>query len=72
MHPTDLVPKWPAPAAGWTEAAPVGNGRLGATVLGGAEPVRIRHQDRTAEVHVPAGTRTTLDADPCRGEPVPC
>jgi len=30
----DLVLSWPAPATGWVEAAPVGNGRIGAMVLG--------------------------------------
>jgi len=44
---TDLLLSWPDPAADWTEAMPVGNGRLGAMVFGGAGRTRIQVNDAT-------------------------
>ncbi|MET9632532.1 glycoside hydrolase N-terminal domain-containing protein [Lentzea sp. NPDC006480] len=38
---------WPAPAQEWTEALPVGNGRLGAMVFGGAGRSRVQVNDAT-------------------------
>ena len=36
-----------APAAEWTEALPIGNGRLGAMIFGGTERERIQFNDDT-------------------------
>ena len=38
----DLVLWYDEPAAEWLEALPVGNGRLGAMIFGGAEKERIQ------------------------------
>ncbi|WP_330276678.1 glycoside hydrolase family 95 protein [Lentzea sp. NBC_00516] len=38
---------WPSAAAEWTEALPVGNGRLGAMVFGGAGRSRVQVNDAT-------------------------
>ncbi|MFS8102406.1 glycoside hydrolase family 95 protein [Lentzea alba] len=38
---------WPSQAAEWTEALPVGNGRLGAMVFGGAGRSRVQVNDAT-------------------------
>ncbi|KJK44102.1 hypothetical protein UK23_30600, partial [Lentzea aerocolonigenes] len=38
---------WPSPAQEWTEALPVGNGRLGAMVFGGAGRSRVQVNDAT-------------------------
>jgi alpha-L-fucosidase 2 len=38
---------WPAAAGEWTEALPVGNGRLGAMVFGGAGRSRVQVNDAT-------------------------
>ncbi|MDT7783850.1 MAG: alpha-L-fucosidase 2 [Pseudonocardiales bacterium] len=38
---------WPSEAAEWTEALPVGNGRLGAMVFGGAGRSRVQVNDAT-------------------------
>jgi alpha-L-fucosidase 2 len=54
-HPGDLVLAWPRPAADWIEAAPVGNGRLGAMVFGGAEHARFQINDSTAWSGTPHG-----------------
>ncbi|MGW2934114.1 glycoside hydrolase family 95 protein [Streptomyces sp. NPDC001156] len=62
MHPTDLVLKWPAPAGRWTEAAPVGNGRLGAMVFGGAHRARIQLNDSTVWSGTPGGPAAALAA----------
>ncbi|HEX6355462.1 glycosyl hydrolase family 95 catalytic domain-containing protein [Actinophytocola sp.] len=48
----DLVLSWPAPAAEWVEAAPVGNGRIGAMVFGDG---RIQVNDSTVWSGTPAG-----------------
>ncbi len=37
----------PAPAAKWTDAYPVGNGRMGAMVFGGVERERIQFNEET-------------------------
>ncbi|MFF7209374.1 glycoside hydrolase N-terminal domain-containing protein [Streptomyces sp. NPDC008238] len=60
MNPTDLLLGWPAPAAGWNEAAPVGNGRLGAMVFGGAHRARIQINDSTVWSGTPGGPAKAL------------
>ncbi|MFR0354962.1 glycosyl hydrolase family 95 catalytic domain-containing protein [Streptomyces sediminimaris] len=62
MLPSDLVLTWPAPAAAWTEAAPVGNGRLGAMVFGGTHRARIQINDSTVWSGSPGGPATALAA----------
>ncbi len=43
----DLVLRYDAPAAEWTQALPVGNGRLGAMVFGGVGEERIQFNEDT-------------------------
>jgi alpha-L-fucosidase 2 len=43
----DLLLSWPRPAGSWYEAAPVGNGRLGAMVFGGISRDRLQINDST-------------------------
>ena len=43
----DLILSWPAAARQWVEAAPVGNGRLGAMVFGGARRAHWQINDST-------------------------
>ena len=43
----DLRLKFDKPAAKWTEAVPVGNGRIGAMVLGGTEDERLQINEST-------------------------
>jgi alpha-L-fucosidase 2 len=43
----DLRLTYDAPAAGWTEALPLGNGRLGAMVFGGTESERLQINEAT-------------------------
>ncbi|WP_042394739.1 glycosyl hydrolase family 95 catalytic domain-containing protein [Streptacidiphilus carbonis] len=62
MHPTDLLLSWPAPAADWNEAAPVGNGRLGAMVFGGAHRARIQINDSTVWSGTPGVPAAALAA----------
>ena len=62
MHSSDLVLSWPAPAATWTEAAPVGNGRIGAMVFGGTGRARIQINDSTVWSGTPTGPATALAA----------
>ncbi|MBK3565194.1 glycoside hydrolase N-terminal domain-containing protein [Streptomyces sp. MBT62] len=62
MHSSDLVLSWPAPAATWTEAAPVGNGRIGAMVFGGTGRTRIQINDSTVWSGTPSGPATALAA----------
>ena len=56
----DLVLAWPAPAADWNEAAPVGNGRLGAMVFGGAHRARLQINDSTVWSGTPGGPAAAL------------
>ncbi|WP_372669540.1 glycosyl hydrolase family 95 catalytic domain-containing protein [Amycolatopsis kentuckyensis] len=66
---TDLLLSWPDPAADWTEAMPVGNGRLGAMVFGGAGRTRIQVNDATVWSGTPDGPAAALagvDAGPER------
>ncbi|MFJ9784659.1 glycosyl hydrolase family 95 catalytic domain-containing protein [Amycolatopsis sp. NPDC101161] len=66
---TDLLLSWPDPAAEWTEAMPVGNGRLGAMVFGGAGRTRIQVNDATVWSGTPDGPAAALagvDAGPAR------
>ncbi|MBY8879002.1 glycosyl hydrolase family 95 catalytic domain-containing protein [Actinacidiphila acidipaludis] len=58
--PADLLLSWPAPAADWHEAAPVGNGRLGAMVFGGAHRGRIQINDSTVWSGTPDGPAAAL------------
>lgn len=71
MNPTDLLLRWPAPAADWNGAAPVGNGRLGAMVFGGTHRARIQINDSTVWSGTPAGPRRRSPASsppaPVRG-----
>lgn len=55
MTDTDLLLAWPSPAANWFEAAPVGNGRLGAMVFGGAHRARVGLNDATVWSGTPHG-----------------
>jgi len=49
----DLVLWYPRPAGKWTEALPVGNGRLGAMIFGGVGEERIQFNDDTLWVGKP-------------------
>ncbi|MGI5255054.1 glycosyl hydrolase family 95 catalytic domain-containing protein [Actinacidiphila glaucinigra] len=60
MNPTDLLLRWPAPAADWNGAAPVGNGRLGAMVFGGTHRARIQINDSTVWSGTPGGPAKAL------------
>ncbi|HEY0805558.1 MAG TPA: glycoside hydrolase N-terminal domain-containing protein, partial [Pseudonocardiaceae bacterium] len=62
MTPDDLVLAWPAPAANWFEAAPVGNGRLGAMVFGGTDRARLQINDATVWSGTPYGPADALAA----------
>src|SRR3954470_20267866 len=44
---TDLRLWYPRPAEAWTEALPIGNGRLGAMVFGGVEKERLQLNEDT-------------------------
>ena len=50
---TDLVLRYPKPATQWVEALPVGNGRLGAMVFGGAEEEHLQFNESTVWTGVP-------------------
>ncbi|GAA4586781.1 glycoside hydrolase family 95 protein [Planotetraspora phitsanulokensis] len=58
----DLVLAWPRPAANWFEAAPVGNGRLGAMVFGGPGRSRLQVNDSTVWSGRPQGPADALAA----------
>ncbi|MCU1684203.1 MAG: hypothetical protein JWQ81_4942 [Amycolatopsis sp.] len=58
--PDDLRLAWPDPAASWVEAAPVGNGRLGAMVFGGTGRSRWQLNDATVWSGTPDGPATAL------------
>ncbi|MHA6757750.1 glycosyl hydrolase family 95 catalytic domain-containing protein [Streptacidiphilus sp. PAMC 29251] len=60
--PGDLRLAWPLPAANWNEAAPVGNGRLGAMVFGGTRRSRIQINDSTVWSGTPDGPAAALAA----------
>jgi len=60
MTARDLVLAWPEPAALWVEAAPVGNGRLGAMVFGGVERARFQLNDSTVWSGFPGGPARAL------------
>ncbi|MFJ4918913.1 glycosyl hydrolase family 95 catalytic domain-containing protein [Streptomyces sp. NPDC088725] len=60
--PDDLRLRWPRPAEGWTEAAPVGNGRLGAMVFGGVGSARYQINDSTVWSGTPDGPARALEA----------
>ena len=57
---SDLVLSWPGAARQWVEAAPVGNGRLGAMVFGGARSARWQINDSTVWSGTPAGPGEAL------------
>jgi hypothetical protein len=66
---TDLLLSWPHTATDWTEAMPIGNGRLGAMVFGGPGRTRVQVNDATVWSGTPAGPATALaglDAGPDR------
>ncbi|GAA5038764.1 alpha-L-fucosidase 2 [Thermocatellispora tengchongensis] len=52
---------WPRPASSWSEAAPVGNGRLGAMVFGGARRARLQLNDATVWSGYPQGPARALE-----------
>ena len=58
--PADLVLSWPGAARQWVEAAPVGNGRLGAMVFGGTRRARWQINDATVWSGTPSGPDTAL------------
>ena len=60
MNDNDLLLAWPAPAEDWFEAAPVGNGRLGAMVFGGTHRARFGLNDSTVWSGTPDGPATAL------------
>ena len=60
MRHDDLVLSWPAPAGEWVEAAPVGNGRLGAMVFGGPGRTRLQVNDSTVWSGTPHGPADRL------------
>ncbi|HJP74187.1 MAG TPA: glycoside hydrolase N-terminal domain-containing protein [Pseudonocardiaceae bacterium] len=60
MDTNDLLLSWPAPAANWFEAAPVGNGRLGAMVFGGTHRARFGLNDSTVWSGTPDGPKAAL------------
>ena len=60
MRHDDLVLSWPAPAGEWVEAAPVGNGRLGAMVFGGPGRTRVQVNDSTVWSGTPHGPADRL------------
>ncbi|SEQ18164.1 glycosyl hydrolase family 95 catalytic domain-containing protein [Lentzea albida] len=51
---------WPSAAAEWTEALPVGNGRLGAMVFGGTGRSRVQVNDATVWSGTAAGPSRAL------------
>jgi hypothetical protein len=56
----DLVLAWPRPASSWFEAAPIGNGRLGAMVFGGVQRSRLQVNDSTVWSGEPEGPGQAL------------
>ncbi|GIF76672.1 glycosyl hydrolase family 95 catalytic domain-containing protein [Asanoa siamensis] len=61
MTTGNLRLSWAAPATDWVEAVPLGNGRIGAMVFGGAR-ARIQVNDATLWSGHPAGPAQALDA----------
>lgn len=57
---SDLVLSWPGAARQWAEAAPVGNGRLGAMVFGGTRRARWQINDSTIWSGTPDGPGAAL------------
>lgn len=57
---SDLILSWPAAARQWEQAAPVGNGRLGAMVFGGARRARWQINDATVWSGTPHGPSAAL------------
>jgi alpha-L-fucosidase 2 len=60
MDDNDLLLSWPKPADNWFEAAPVGNGRLGAMVFGGPHRARFGLNDSTVWSGTPDGPTSAL------------
>ena len=58
---SDLILSWPSAARQWVEAAPVGNGRLGAMVFGGDRRARWQINDATVWSGTPHGPAAALD-----------
>ncbi|WP_382308186.1 glycoside hydrolase N-terminal domain-containing protein [Herbiconiux sp. UC225_62] len=59
--PGTLRLSWPSAAADWTEAMPIGNGRIGAMVFGGPSG-RLQLNDSTVWSGTPSGPGRALDA----------
>ena len=47
LQAQDLKLWYPKPAVKWTEALPLGNGRIGAMIFGGLENDRIQFNEET-------------------------
>ncbi|PJJ73353.1 alpha-L-fucosidase 2 [Diaminobutyricimonas aerilata] len=54
--------RWPEPAREWVEAAPLGNGRTGAMLVGGLDDARLQLNDSTGWSGTPNRTDEALDA----------
>jgi alpha-L-fucosidase 2 len=67
MTHDSLVLRWPEPAGDWTEAIPIGNGRIGAMVFGGGRTARIQLNDATVWSGSPFGPGRALDEVLSRG-----
>ena len=66
---TDLRLWYEAPAKAWTEALPIGNGRLGAMVFGGMERERLQLNEDTLWAggpYEPANTEALAHLDEVR------
>ncbi|MCU1423695.1 MAG: hypothetical protein JWN36_3346 [Microbacteriaceae bacterium] len=54
--------RWEGPPSRWIEGVPVGNGRLGAMILGGVESFHLQVNDGTVWSGTPTAWRDELDA----------
>ncbi len=52
--------RWDDPASDWVEAAPIGNGRIGAMVFGGVHAARVQINDATVWSGTPSGPAAGL------------
>ena len=55
---SDLSLTYDKPAEKWTEALPIGNGRIGAMVFGGTEDERLQINESISGAEVHTTTRT--------------
>jgi alpha-L-fucosidase 2 len=67
MTHDSLILRWPEPAGDWTEATPIGNGRIGAMVFGGSRTARIQLNDATVWSGSPFGPEQALEEAVSRG-----